>query len=126
MNVQWLVGNGTHPTVTIWDGPGGSGAGRARRNDRGAPSPTTGEGPLVYKAECDWEVTLTTIITRATLNVAAIPGTKHRSYLEENLGALQVALSAEDLSRLVELAPRGAASGDRCPEQMMAIIRSAT
>ena len=49
-------------------------------------------------------------------DVAPIPGTKRRSRLEENLGALEVTLSAEDLSRLDELAPVGAAAGDRYPD----------
>ena len=42
-----------------------------------------------------------------------IPGTKHRSYLEENVGALEVELSEEDLRRIDEVAPRGVAAGDR-------------
>ena len=49
-------------------------------------------------------------------DVAPIPGTKRRSRLEENLGALEVTLSAEDLSRLDELEPVGAAAGDRYPD----------
>ena len=35
--------------------------------------------------------------------------------LEENLGALEVSLSSDDLGRLDELAPVGAGAGDRCP-----------
>ena len=49
-------------------------------------------------------------------DVAPIPGTKKRSRLEENLGALDVELSAEDLARLDELAPVGATAGDRYPD----------
>jgi aryl-alcohol dehydrogenase-like predicted oxidoreductase len=46
-------------------------------------------------------------------DIVPIPGTKKRSRLEENLGAVEVTLSAEDLSRLDELAPAGVAAGDR-------------
>jgi len=49
-------------------------------------------------------------------DVAPIPGTKRRSRLEENLGALQVALAPDDLARLDELAPVGVAAGDRYPD----------
>jgi aryl-alcohol dehydrogenase-like predicted oxidoreductase len=46
-------------------------------------------------------------------DIVPIPGTKKRSRLEENLGAIDVTLSANDLSRLDELAPAGMAAGDR-------------
>ncbi len=49
-------------------------------------------------------------------DVAPIPGTKKRSRLAENLGAVDVKLTAEDLARLDELAPVGAAAGDRYPD----------
>jgi len=49
-------------------------------------------------------------------DVAPIPGTRKRSRLQENLGALDVDLSAADLARLDELAPVGAAAGDRYPD----------
>ena len=46
-------------------------------------------------------------------DLAPIPGTKRRSYLEENVAATEIELSAEDLKRLDEAAPRGATAGDR-------------
>ena len=46
-------------------------------------------------------------------DVVPIPGTKRRSYLEENVAAVDVELTEEDLRRLDEAAPRGAAAGDR-------------
>src|SRR5580700_7787260 len=55
-------------------------------------------------------------------DIIPIPGTKRRKYLEENFGALSLKLSADDLRRIAEAAPRGAASGDRYPEHMMALI----
>ena len=46
-------------------------------------------------------------------DVVPIPGTKRRSYLEENVGAAAVELSAADLTRLGEIAPPGVAAGGR-------------
>ena len=52
-------------------------------------------------------------------NIVPIPGTKRRKYLEENVAAFEVQLSAEDLRRIDEIFPAGAAAGLRYPEQMM-------
>jgi aryl-alcohol dehydrogenase-like predicted oxidoreductase len=49
-------------------------------------------------------------------DIAPIPGTKRRSYLEENVAAADVELTEEDLRRLDEAAPVGAAAGDRYPD----------
>jgi aryl-alcohol dehydrogenase-like predicted oxidoreductase len=57
-------------------------------------------------------------------DLVPIPGTKRRKYLEENLGALDVALSADDLRRIDEIAPKGVAAGLRYPAAMMASITS--
>src|SRR3954454_4623498 len=46
-------------------------------------------------------------------DVVPIPGTKRRSYLEENVGAAGLQLTAEDLTRLGEIAPPGVAEGGR-------------
>ncbi len=46
-------------------------------------------------------------------DIVPIPGTKRRSYLEENAAATDVALSADELARIDEIAPVGAGSGDR-------------
>jgi aryl-alcohol dehydrogenase-like predicted oxidoreductase len=46
-------------------------------------------------------------------DIVPIPGTKRRSYLEENVAAAEIELSDEDLSRIDEAAPVGAAIGDR-------------
>jgi aryl-alcohol dehydrogenase-like predicted oxidoreductase len=51
-----------------------------------------------------------------------IPGTKRRQYLEENVGALDVMLSADDLRKIDEVAPKGVAAGLRYPEAMMATV----
>ena len=49
-------------------------------------------------------------------DIVPIPGTKRRRYLEENVAAAEVSLSGEELSRIDEAAPMGAASGDRYPD----------
>jgi len=55
-------------------------------------------------------------------DVVPIPGTKRRSYLEENVGALDVEITPEDFARLEEIAPKGAAAGARYPEAGMATV----
>jgi aryl-alcohol dehydrogenase-like predicted oxidoreductase len=49
-------------------------------------------------------------------DVVPIPGTKRRSYLEENAGAVAVELSADDLARLDAIAPPDVAVGGRYPD----------
>jgi aryl-alcohol dehydrogenase-like predicted oxidoreductase len=55
-------------------------------------------------------------------DIIPIPGTKRRKYLEENAAVLSIKLSADDLRRLEEVAPKGAATGARYPEQMMTFV----
>jgi len=50
-------------------------------------------------------------------DVVPIPGTKRRSYLEDNVGAATVRLDPTDLDRLEAIAPKGAAAGERYPFQ---------
>jgi aryl-alcohol dehydrogenase-like predicted oxidoreductase len=57
-------------------------------------------------------------------DVVPIPGTKHRKYLEENIGALEIDLTIDDLRRLNEVFPTGAAAGQRYPEHMMALVNA--
>jgi len=52
-------------------------------------------------------------------DVFPIPGTKRRSYLEENVEALSISLTMEDLARINEAMPPGAAAGSRYPEAQM-------
>jgi aryl-alcohol dehydrogenase-like predicted oxidoreductase len=52
-------------------------------------------------------------------NASPIPGTKRRKYLEENAVAVDLKLTPDDLRRLTEVFPSGAASGLRYPEHMM-------
>jgi aryl-alcohol dehydrogenase-like predicted oxidoreductase len=55
-------------------------------------------------------------------DVVPIPGTKRRTYLEQNVAAVELELDASDLERLDEAAPVGAAAGDRYPD-MSAVNR---
>ena len=55
-------------------------------------------------------------------DIVPIPGTKRRKYLEENVGALQVKLTKEDLRRIDEVFPQQAAAGERYPEHVMALV----
>ncbi len=57
-------------------------------------------------------------------DIIPIPGTKRRKYLEENTGALQVQLTGDDVRRINEVAPKGAASGLRYPELMMKMVNA--
>ena len=55
-------------------------------------------------------------------DIVPIPGTKRRKYLEDNAGAVEVQLTSEDLHRIAEVFPSGAASGERYPEHMMQLV----
>jgi aryl-alcohol dehydrogenase-like predicted oxidoreductase len=52
-------------------------------------------------------------------DIVPIPGTKRRTYLDQNLGALDIVLSPDDLRRINETMPRGSAIGARYPEEYM-------
>jgi aryl-alcohol dehydrogenase-like predicted oxidoreductase len=52
-------------------------------------------------------------------DIVPIPGTKRRRYLEENVGALDVTLTPEDLERIDRIIPPGAAAGTRYAPQGM-------
>jgi aryl-alcohol dehydrogenase-like predicted oxidoreductase len=55
-------------------------------------------------------------------DIVPIPGTKRRKYLEDNVGAVNVQLTSEDLRRIDEVAPQGVAAGERYPEHMMQLV----
>ncbi|MET1031226.1 aldo/keto reductase [Domibacillus tundrae] len=52
-------------------------------------------------------------------DIVPIPGTKKRKYLEENVEAVNVALSKQELAAINDIAPKGAAAGLRYPESGM-------
>jgi aryl-alcohol dehydrogenase-like predicted oxidoreductase len=55
-------------------------------------------------------------------DIVPIPGTKRRKYLQENVGALDVVLTNEDLARIEEVAPKNAFAGSRYPEEMLKLL----
>ncbi|HEY2065777.1 MAG TPA: aldo/keto reductase [Gemmatimonadaceae bacterium] len=55
-------------------------------------------------------------------DVVPIPGTKRVKYLEENVGALDVRLTPDDLRRIDLIAPKGIAAGTRYPAGGMATV----
>jgi aryl-alcohol dehydrogenase-like predicted oxidoreductase len=55
-------------------------------------------------------------------DIVPIPGTKRRTYLEQNAEASELELSGDEVARLNELAPKGIAAGDRYPEEMMKYV----
>ena len=54
--------------------------------------------------------------------IVPIPGTTRRTHLEENLTALGITFTPEELARLNEIAPQGVAAGERYPEMGMKVI----
>ena len=58
-------------------------------------------------------------------DIVPIPGTKRVKYLEENVGAISVKLTADDLAQIEKILPKGAAAGERYNEQMMRLIDAA-
>ncbi|HEX9538604.1 MAG TPA: aldo/keto reductase [Streptosporangiaceae bacterium] len=67
------------------------------------------------------QLALAWVLAQGT-DIVAIPGTKRRSYLEQNVAASEIELTAADLAEIDEAAPRGAAAGDRYPPDFMAHI----
>ncbi len=55
-------------------------------------------------------------------HIVPIPGTRRIDRLEENVGALDVTLTQEDLDRLDAIAPVGVAAGTRYPEPAMRML----
>jgi aryl-alcohol dehydrogenase-like predicted oxidoreductase len=55
-------------------------------------------------------------------DIVPIPGTKHRRYLEENVGAVSLSLSAQELRRLSDALAPGSVAGDRYTKEMMALV----
>ncbi|GHA59434.1 oxidoreductase [Pontibacter akesuensis] len=55
-------------------------------------------------------------------DIVPIPGTKRRKYLEENVRALDVTLTQEELQQINDIAPKGVAAGDRYQEEQMKAV----
>lgn len=55
-------------------------------------------------------------------DIVPIPGTKRRKYLEENADAVKIELTKNDIERIEQVMPKGAASGLRYPEAAMKMV----
>jgi aryl-alcohol dehydrogenase-like predicted oxidoreductase len=55
-------------------------------------------------------------------DIVPIPGTKRRKYLEQNLDAINIKLTLDDLARIDKVAPKGVAAGQRYAERAMAAL----
>jgi aryl-alcohol dehydrogenase-like predicted oxidoreductase len=55
-------------------------------------------------------------------DIVPIPGTKRVKYLEDNVGAIDVDLSTDDLAQIERVMPKGAVAGQRYNETMMRLI----
>ena len=55
-------------------------------------------------------------------DIVPIPGTKRRKYLEENVGAVDLALSSDDLARIEATLPQGSAAGERYSRESFALV----
>lgn len=55
-------------------------------------------------------------------DLVPIPGSSRCAHLEENLAALEIRLTAEELNRIDEAAPKGVTAGDRYPEGGMKVV----
>ena len=67
------------------------------------------------------QLALAWLLSRGS-DIVPIPGTKRREYLEENVKALDVRITAEDAHRIDEVAPAGVTAGTRYPEGGMLTI----
>ena len=67
------------------------------------------------------QLSLAWILAQAN-DIIPIPGTKKRKYLKENVAAIEIELTHEDLVRINEVAPIGVATGDRYNAQMMKAV----
>jgi aryl-alcohol dehydrogenase-like predicted oxidoreductase len=61
------------------------------------------------------QIALAWVLSRGD-DIVPIPGTKRRSYLEENAAAVEIELTPAELERLEQAFPAGAAAGDRYPD----------
>jgi aryl-alcohol dehydrogenase-like predicted oxidoreductase len=55
-------------------------------------------------------------------DVVPIPGTKRRTYLDQNVRTLEIELTPEDLATIEKAVPRGSVAGDRYAAEQMSRI----
>jgi aryl-alcohol dehydrogenase-like predicted oxidoreductase len=79
-------------------------------------------GELAQRKGCSAsQLALAWVLHKAKF-IVPIPGTKRRKYLEENVRAADVTLSADELTKIDALCPLGMAAGKRYPESMMGAV----
>ncbi|MGE5325752.1 MAG: aldo/keto reductase [Deltaproteobacteria bacterium] len=77
---------------------------------------------LAAKKSCTpSQLALAWVLTQSS-DLAPIPGTTSQNHLEENLGALELKFTPEELARIDEIAPKGVAAGERYPEMAMKAV----
>jgi aryl-alcohol dehydrogenase-like predicted oxidoreductase len=69
------------------------------------------------------QVALAWLLARGD-DIVPIPGTKRRAFLEENVGALGISLTAEELGEIDRIAPKGAAAGSRYADGGMQTVNA--
>jgi len=57
-------------------------------------------------------------------DIVPIPGSRSIGHLEENIAAAEIELTADDLARIDEVAPKGVAAGERYPSASMAAVNA--
>ncbi|MFA6962529.1 MAG: aldo/keto reductase [Opitutaceae bacterium] len=67
------------------------------------------------------QLALAWVLAQGT-DIVPIPGTKRRTYLDENLDAVAVTLTAAELKEIEAVFPQGAAAGTRYPAAMMGAV----
>jgi aryl-alcohol dehydrogenase-like predicted oxidoreductase len=79
-------------------------------------------GEIAAEKKCSpSQLALAWVLSRGD-DVVPLFGTKRRSYLAENLQALDIALGEDDVRRIEAVAPKGAAAGDRYPPSTMRLV----
>ena len=68
------------------------------------------------------QLALAWVLSRGNF-IVPIPGTKRRTYLEDNVGALNVKLTADDIQHIENAFPKNAVSGARYPASMARLVR---
>jgi aryl-alcohol dehydrogenase-like predicted oxidoreductase len=76
------------------------------------------EGLAARKKRRPAQIALAWVLSRGD-DIIPIPGTKRRTYLEDNVAAVEVELTTQDLAELDAAFPHGVASGTRYPEPAM-------
>ena len=69
------------------------------------------------------QIAIAWVLTRGP-HIVPIVGARRRSHLSESLKALDLTLTADDLTRIEQAIPAGAAAGERYPTPLMAYLDS--